>query len=432
MPDNAFYQQQSVTDIIGREPAWIVSSGIGLITLITSILLAITWFIQYPDSLIAPVELQTSQATVKHRSALNGHLNKILFKEGDLVQKGQPLMLIESQLDYSELNQLQDILEHWSTLSSVELLRNNIAVLAKTGQWGSLQDDFNNLIYQLEGWQRLNEDRSLQHKESSTKFLSEKYQNLISQLKEKQQTTLNQLDLAQNELALQQELANKGLLASSELIQARQRYFNQHSKQIDSKVNIEEYQMKLSELQQELTARQLTQQQSMLEKKANVEQQRLLLLSKIKQWQLQHLILARSSGHITFNQSLKPYQFVRQDQVIFSITPPGKRMDAWMKVNGKGLGKLKPGLKVQITLESFPAAEFGILEAQVYSFSPIPDQEGYLVKLTLPEKLISSHGISLNGHPYMKGSGKIITQSKRLLTRFVDNISYAFSKVSSD
>lgn len=429
MPNNAFYQQDIVSDIIGREPAWIIRSGISLITIITLTLFFITWFIQYPDNIKAPITLQTSQTLVIHRARLDGYLDQILVTDGQQVKRDQPLALIESRLNLSLLIQLENILIRHANSTQLQLLVDDIAALVPTDQLGELQTTFNQLNKSLRKWHHIKEGKPIQHNQYSTKELVEKYQKLIDELKQKLQTILQQVGLTQTEIEQKQALVDKRLFASVQLIEVKQRHLNQRSKLSDIRINIKLYQVKISELRQNLTTNQISRQENLEHSEADVEGQRLLLLSQIRKWKQKHLLVAKINGEVSFNQAWKHHQFVHLDDTMFSIAPANQQMEAWMKVSGNGVGKIKPGQRVHIELENYLPAEFGLIEGLVSSINTIPDEKGYLVKLTLPKQLTSSYGIVLKGHPYLRGTGKIITRPRRLLSRFTDKINYAFDQI---
>jgi hypothetical protein len=64
----------------------------------------------------------------------------------------------------------------------------------------------------------------------------------------------------------------------------------------------------------------------------------------------------------------------------------------------------------------------------VSSISLVPGEEGYLVKVSLPEKLISSFGYNVKISPNMIGKAKIITNERSLIHRFLDGIIYAINR----
>lgn len=429
MPNSLFYQQETATEIIGREPTWIVRSGIGLISLITIFLLIITWFIQYPDSISAPVTLQTKSAIVKHRAKLDGHLEQIMFKDGGKISKGQPIALIESQLDYGVLLQLEEVLKNHALSYKFEQLLENITAFGQMGQLVELQEYFGLLVHSLRKWSRLSKGKLLHHQQYSINATIDKYNNLMQELTKKQQTLMSQLALIDAELERKKALVKKSLLAANEVIKVEQSHLTRKSQLNDIKIELHLYQIKINELYQGGEEAQIIQQEELELETESIQEHKLLLLSKIREWKQKHMLISQISGTVSFNQAWKLHQFVNLDDTLFTVIPSSQQMDAWMMVSGNGVGKIKPDQYVQIELENYPSAEFGLLEGKVVSINKVPNKQGYLVKLSLPDQLISNYGVTFADDPFLKGRGKIITKPRRLFTRFTDKITYAFDQI---
>lgn len=429
MIDQVLLKTPVVDAIIGREPSWIIRSGISLIFIVVTMLFSLTWFIQYPDKLIASVTLHTEQATVQYPARSNGYLEKLMVKDGEPVLQGQVLALLESQLDYSVLQRVNQLLNKYSDFIHIQQLLTEVQLISSGSQLGELQQNYNVFVKNLQEWYRLQQAKTLKHQQQSTTTLIDKYLNLIEELRLKQETLLKQTNIIKSELNQTENLVNKNLLATNELGKIKQLYLTRQSQLNDNKIDIQIYQLKVSELNQQLAAATILHQEKVTFKTSEIVQQRALMLSKIKRWEKVHLIVSQMNGIVSFNQSLKPHQFVRSDEILFSIIPVSDSMEAWMKVSGRGVGKVKPGQHVQIELENYLAAEFGTFQGVVSSISTVPDKQGYLVKLTLPKQLISSYGVALKSQPMLKGVGKIITKPRRLITRFTDKITYALSHI---
>jgi multidrug efflux pump subunit AcrA (membrane-fusion protein) len=422
MSELDFYQKNTVRDVIGREPSWIVSSGITLIVIITTLIFSLTWFIQYPDSISASVTLQSIQANVEHKSKVSGHLNTIFVSDGQSVLINQPLMLVDNNINYEQLLIIEkSITQH----SEFEKLFSKLVKTTPNIQLMELQPYYNSLVKVLNSWKRLRTGKILIHNESSTEELVKKYRVLIIELENKQQIINEQIEIAQNRLKKTKGLFNKKLTPENEYIQDKQSLLKQKLSLNDTRISIELYRLKLDELQQRFVESKLNYEDEIAKKEEEIVDKSILLLSKVKSWKKNHVIVAKISGNISFNQYWKKNSIVDKDTALLNIIPSSPSMGAWMRVSGKGVGKIKSGQLVQIELDNYPAVEFGTINAKVESINMIPSSDGYLVKLELPSKLISSYGKIFEGITYLKGNGKIITQPRRLLTRFTDKILYS-------
>ena len=81
------------------------------------------------------------------------------------------------------------------------------------------------------------------------------------------------------------------------------------------------------------------------------------------------------------------------------------------------VGKIEKGMQVIIDFESFPKGDFGVLEGSVLSISAMPQNEMYLVRVRLKNKLSTTYSYDIPFRQEMGGNAKIITRKQSLLSR---------------
>ena len=82
-------------------------------------------------------------------------------------------------------------------------------------------------------------------------------------------------------------------------------------------------------------------------------------------------------------------------------------------------GKIKKNQKVQIQLINYPSDEYGELNGNVATISPVPNQDGnYLINVNIDKELETSYGKKISFRQEMQGNAKIITEDLRLIQRF--------------
>ena len=78
---------------------------------------------------------------------------------------------------------------------------------------------------------------------------------------------------------------------------------------------------------------------------------------------------------------------------------------------------------VNIRLDNFPDAEFGMLKGVVHNISFVPTTSGgttyYVVEIVLPEGLNTNYRRALPYLPNMHGTAEIITENLSLPERFI-------------
>ncbi|GIQ58261.1 hypothetical protein Flavo103_13970 [Flavobacterium collinsii] len=99
-----------------------------------------------------------------------------------------------------------------------------------------------------------------------------------------------------------------------------------------------------------------------------------------------------------------------------------------------GSGKVKVGQGVIVKLNNYPFNEYGSIKGRVRRISLVTNQQtlsdnqnkisSYLVDIDLPNGLKTNYGVELNFHAEAKGTAEIITEDRRLIERFFDNLRY--------
>jgi multidrug efflux pump subunit AcrA (membrane-fusion protein) len=126
MPDTLLRDSHPIEAIIGREPSWLIRSGISLLFIVFIFLIAVSWFIKYPDAIVAPITITAVNPPVEVVSKANGRIIDLFIQENELVTVGQPLALLESPVNYSQLTSLQTTLETLEDKLSVTQLDNQL------------------------------------------------------------------------------------------------------------------------------------------------------------------------------------------------------------------------------------------------------------------------------------------------------------------
>ena len=80
------------------------------------------------------------------------------------------------------------------------------------------------------------------------------------------------------------------------------------------------------------------------------------------------------------------------------------------------------GQRVNIRFDNFPYVEYGFLNGKVKNISLMPNNENYIVEVTLPQDMKTNNNIPLKFSQEMKGSAEIITEDLRLIQRFFNPI----------
>jgi multidrug efflux pump subunit AcrA (membrane-fusion protein) len=426
MPDTLLRDSHPIEAIIGREPSWLIRSGISLLFIVFIFLIAVSWFIKYPDAIVAPITITAVNPPVEVVSKANGRIIDLFIQENELVTVGQPLALLESPVNYSQLTSLQTTLETLEDKLSVTQLDNQLMSQLAFEELGDLQPALNKLVLDIKAYDLLLNSQQLEIKTRQTRELEHRYRMLIEQLIKKKVTRQEKLLIEKQRFISNKSLVEKGALTNAEISVVKNKYLDQLLGLNDIAIELSLYQLKIKQLGQELTTFNLLREEEKQKLFTKLASSFFSLKSKVKDWQHTYLISAPVNGRVSLLNYWSKHQYIEKFSPLLTITSKEKSLIGRVKIAHFGAGKIMPNQIVNISLTSFPAIEFGQLIGRVTSMSSVPSNEGYIVNISLPETLVTTYGRTIEYTPNLIGTAKIITNDKRVLERFLEKILFIF------
>lgn len=139
------------------------------------------------------------------------------------------------------------------------------------------------------------------------------------------------------------------------------------------------------------------------------------LMTALREWETAYLPSVPLDGKVAFMQIWKKGQYVNGSETMFVVVPDGEsEFMGKALLPMQGSGKVRTGQRAIIRLAGFPEQEYGGLEGEVVSISPVPDEEGnYVVEIHLTR-------MSDKQPPLLKvmdGTAEIIIREQSLLKR---------------
>lgn len=418
--------QEPVTEIIGRQPAWIIRSGITLIALIFAITLLLSFFIRYPDIIKSSVTLTSKTPPLQMIVKSNNIIDKVFVTEGQRVLRNAPLVLFDSTADFELLlvldKKLQNIIVSSANHSVQIWLKDNMEA------FGELQPDILLLLLSMHKQSNFINSNYFLLEIKQLRVIKKQYEKLSNQLSVQQSIWQEKIALEQLNLNKNERLSKQGLLSDSELIPLHRLLLDKKLSLQNANIQFTSHSIENNKLVQKI--RRLEQKKEDRQKELNIALYNSIskLKKEIYNWKKTYLLVSPVNGVVSFSRVIRPSQYFKAgDNVLTLVNSTGNHI-AILNVHQGGAGKIEKGQKVEIEMASFPAAEFGKLHGTVSSISLVPGKGGYLVKVRLPEKLVSSFGYELKINPNMVGKAKIITNERRLLHRFFDGLIYAINR----
>lgn len=403
-------RSDEVQEILSRTPNWMIRWGISLIVALILVVLFLSWFIKYPDVVSGKVSLTTAKPPSHLISQTSGYLESILVKEDAKLTKGEIIAEIRSPISKKSIEKLDFILkEKDKAITIIEL--------QKLHEVGTLQREVNDLLNNLIEYQEL----------VTNSYYEQSIENLKSQMRHNRQLatiTAKELKLLKRELVNAKEKFEADSLLYEKQVIAKHTFYNNQSEYVAKKkelINAEK-----NYVQYKIASADYEKQYIGVEQSFNDQKRRLKsacaaarrnIEAAILNWQQTFVLIAPLSGKLAYLNNWSEQDYVTLGQEMFAIIPENEDIVGVVRISEKSYGKVEVGQKVRMKLDNYPYQEFGQLIGTVVEVSEIPSEEGYYVKVSLKEGLLSTYKKTIEYKPEMKGSAEIVTEDLRLIER---------------
>ena len=415
---------EEVKDVLSNPPKIIFRWGNTILLAFILVILFISWLIKYPDIVTAQAVLTTEAPPQKEFAKVSGKIDSVFVENYQEVKEGSYLALIENTANFKDIMYLKSILDTLSIKQTAFYFPLDTIPMLFLGdienEFSLFENNYVQYILNKESQSFLNN------------VLTNKY--TLSQLRYRLQTLKKQKELNQEELLLKRKdldrtenLFNKGVISAQEyenkkldFLQAERNYNNMSISISQMKENISS----TSNLKKQTSIVNTRVEISLLK---NVIQSLDQLKKAIKEWELKYLFISNIAGEVSFMKIWNKNQTINIGDFVFTIIP--KNHSSYIcKVQAPVLnsGKIKVGQSVNINLSSYPDNQYGVLKGVVKNISLVPNDEGfYLLDVSLPEKLVTTHNKELKFKQEMQGIAEIITEDLRLIER----VFYQFKEI---
>ena len=111
MTEEIEVKTEAVNELLTAVPKWIVRWGISIIFLIILLMLSLSFFIKYSDTLSAKTTITTTNPPVTLIAKTNGKISELNVRNNQSVQKGAVLMVIENSVKYLDVNKVVRLMD---------------------------------------------------------------------------------------------------------------------------------------------------------------------------------------------------------------------------------------------------------------------------------------------------------------------------------
>ena len=419
-------RSMEVREFMSRMPSWTLRWGISLIFLILILAFTGSAFIDYPDTLEGELVLTSDRPTQWITAKNSGRLSDLWVSNQKKVKEGEWLGVLENPASTSDVSRLL------SELDKLELLEPKDSMFVKFN-WpelilGEIQPSYNHFVQLYSDYTNFLYQPYYELKLTSLHNKKKMLDLYYERIWEQRMALQEQLKLAHDKLMADSILFQEKVIASltykqrqSQYLQKRHAFHGARSQLAQMKVQVEDLNQTIVELEQERNDKQ----SAMLQQLAGAKDE---LWSQINRWEQRYLLKAETNGKIDFQYDLSGGAIIPAGIPLMTIAPMGQpKVFAIATIPAHGASKIKSGQLVHVYLDEYIYQESGQLIGKVLSASktPIPSEGGqrvYRVKIDIPEDWTSTFGKSLELKQQMVGKVEIITDDISLLERLFNQI----------
>ncbi|UUF12127.1 MULTISPECIES: HlyD family secretion protein [Flavobacterium] len=423
---------EEVASIIEKMPTKfgtiITAVAIGLVLL----LLLFGWLIKYPSILSGQIVINTKQAPVKLIASTAGNIILLQDKSNAVVKTGEYIAYIKNEANLKDV-QLLNIILHKINIHKVNY-KENRNLFPENLSLGEINNKYFNFLNSLYQYLDYTVQQPYEFQKQINEKLLELHTNKFIQLKNDFQNQKIKYQTSQSLFKKDSTLYSKNVTSKADIEHSIIAKANSELdyNAIDKEINNTNYQIKEAQNKSEVIAIE----KAMKERELiiNMFNNYYDLLDNIKKWERMYVFVAPIDGKIDFLNFIKNNDYIQSGQELFKIIPDNNQIIGQVNLPENGSGKVKIGQSVIIKLNNYPYNEYGSIKGKVKRISLATNQQtlsdnqnkinSYLVDIDLPFGLKTNYGVELNFHAEAKGTAEIITEDRRLIERFFDNLRY--------
>ncbi|MGF1851558.1 HlyD family type I secretion periplasmic adaptor subunit [Vibrio satsumensis] len=369
------------------------------------------------------------------QSAIGGKLKQILVKEGQLVEKGQPLVEFDATFQRTALEELKS--QQVTLLASVE--RMNALLEQREPNLAEFEVDYPEIVSQQKA--QLNAQKALYfQKRVVLEKESEQIAEQLHSVEKSLPSYEKELNATKQELNILEKGYEAGNISRLRVLEMRQKLASIEQK-------IEEARGKKAVLIKQADSTEQKIEQLLAEAKAKVSADRSKAVSDLSALNAR---VRSSQAKLTNTMLVSPLQglvqslpstqnggVIQPGGTVVEIVPVGGKADFKARLSPRDIGFVSVGQPTRIKIDAFDYSRFGALKGEVESISPTTSQSErgeiyYEVVVSVETPYFRDNPESFSILPGMTGEVDITTGEKSvfqyLWKPIYTNISVAFGE----
>ncbi len=410
-----------VNEILSKPPTWLVRWGISVIFILLCCFVALSWLIEYPDTLNAKAIVTSLNPPVTIISKSNGKLQKLYRSNNSKIKKQDIIGVLENTANEKHVLLLESQIKKLK--QQINLNTDTIKAIAyftDTLLLGDLTPYYYQFLKSLKDYQLyLETDPQAKQIQLIDKELNE-YINLKSKLNKQSSIQLQELNLVKSDYERNNQLYENKAISAKEMETKKMEYLAAQRNIENQNITLSNTNITVNNISKSKLQLQLQQYEVAANFKNSLNQNLKNLESNLDNWKKSFLLQSPIDGRLSYINLWKENQDVKLgDQLFIISTENNFNYIAKLLLPANNSGKVKIGQNVNIQLDNFNSAEYGVLLGEVSNISAIAINGNFSVDVILKNGLKTSYNRQLEDKNEMSGIALVITEKRKLFHRIV-------------
>ena len=421
--DRIELRSDDVQEIIGTPPRWIVRWGTLVVTGAVFVMVAMSFWVQYPDKVRGRVTITSKIAAVRVNAQKSDLISKIHVEHGNKVKEGQLLVEMQSAANFEDVEELEEFTKDLNNADQSELLE-FLSSDFKQLEIGTLQPLYAELQTNFEKFQFYEQNKAAAKEITQVRRQIQNINSGIRIQNRKLKDAKASADLEEIKYERYRKLRNSNDIAP-QIVEDQEKVWiasRTRVKEIEDEINSRLLQ--ISGLNKNIGSVESTNSETNNQNYINLRSSINNLIGAIDRWNEENLLVAAMDGKISMVQNWSEKQYIEQGKEIMAILPEYNEDNYFTQlfIPIQGSGRIKEGQRVLLKLDNFPYREFGQLEGEVIEPPGLQREEGLPVKIKLMNGLITQSKKNLKMEQELLGNGEIITENRSVFVRIFENV----------
>lgn len=414
---NIELRSESVQEILGKMPSWIVRVGSALVFLVVLILVVGSWFFSYPEIIESKLVLTTENPPAELISRVDGKIVDLRVEDNQRIESGDLLAIIENPANFDDVFALKKQLEiQAAKFMGVQAIGKSHT--NKNYRLGEVQASFNSYLKTCTDYNRFVILEYHKKKKAALNDRKRNYRMYYNRQYKQRNILEEELAIVSKEFRRDSILFGRGVISKSDYQESEKKYLQQSYAFHGSRSTLSSTQIEINELEQDIIDLDFDEENKRKELLDEILHAYDNLMAQIDIWEQNYLLKSPIAGSVSFNRFWSANQNVKEGEKVFTVLPSDStRIVVRVDLGMNRSGKVKLGQRVNIKLNSYPYMEFGMLEGRIRSISEVPDGDNYSLDVALSNGLVTNYDIELKFAQKIEGVAEIITEDQRLLQR---------------